>query len=78
MGIDIDTRAFGLLEDLFHHLQVVTGDQNSFAGFGTQLNRCRYRMTICVGVGSIQKAHDSQILLTTFHGEANIIHQAQI
>ena len=31
MGVDVDPLAFGLLEDLFHHLQVVTGDENCLA-----------------------------------------------
>lgn len=43
MGINIDALAFSLLEDLFHHLEIVAGYQDGSRGFGAQLNRSRNR-----------------------------------
>ena len=78
MGVDVDALAFGLLEDLFHHLQVVAGDQDGLAGLGAELNRGRYRVAVGVGVGGVEQPHDGQVLLAALHGEADEIHQAQV
>ena len=78
VGVDVDPLAFGLLEELFQHLQVVAGDQDGLAGLGAELHRGRYRVAVGIGVGGIQKAHDGQVLLAALHGQPDKIHQAQV
>ena len=78
MGVDVDPFAFGLLEEFFQHLEVVAGDQNSFAGLGTQVDRGWDRCAIGFVVNGVQKTHGSQVLLAAFHTETDKVHQTEV
>ena len=57
MGVDVDTGAFGLLEQLLEIRQVVSADQNALTGFDTQEDLGRFRIAVATGVGGIQQRH---------------------
>ncbi len=77
VGVDVDAGAFGLLEQLLQHLQVVAGDQDTLAGLGAQVDGGRDRMPIGIGVGGVEQSHHGQVLLAALHGEADEVHQSQ-
>ncbi len=78
MGVDVDALAFALLEQLFQHLQVVAGNQNTLAGLGTGINRGRHRMAIVFHMTFIELAHHGQVVLAALHAQVDKIHQAEL
>jgi len=78
VGVDVDPFAFGLLEEFLQHLEVVAGDQNSFAGPGTQIDRGWDRCAIGLVVSGVQKTHGGQVLLAAFQTETDKVHQAEV
>ena len=67
MRIHIHAGAFRLLEQLFHVLQVVTGDENAGMIADTEMDLCNFRMPVGFGIGLIQKRHGVHSRLTGFH-----------
>ncbi len=78
MGIDVNAFALGLLEQFFEHFQVVTRDQDSFAGLGAGINRGRHRMAVIIDMALIEQSHHRQVVLSALHGQVDEIHQAEI
>ncbi len=78
VGVDVDPFPFGLLEQLFQHLQVVAGHQNGLASLGAELHSGRNRVAVGIGVGIVQQPHHGQVLLAALHRETYEIHQPQI
>ena len=76
VGVDVDPLAFGLLEQLFQHLQVVAGDQDALAGPGAEVDGGGGRAAVGLVVDCIQQAHGGQVLLSALHAETHIVHQA--
>ncbi len=68
VGIDVDAFAFGLLEQLFEHFQVVTGHQNTLAGLGSGIDRGRHGMAVVIDMALIEQAHHGQVVLAALHG----------
>ncbi len=66
MGIDGNPFPLGLLQDQFHILQVVAGNQDGLAFFMAQGDLGRYGMAISFGVGGVQDFHGPQIDLAAF------------
>lgn len=69
VGIDVDALAFGLLEEGFHILQVVTGDDDERSFFDGKGNRRRNGSTVSRRVGFIEEGHAGQVDFTRFHDD---------
>lgn len=69
VGVDIDALAFRLLEEGFHILQVVAGDDDERAFFDGKGNRCRNGSTVSRRVGFVEEGHAGQVDFTRFHDD---------
>jgi hypothetical protein len=77
VGIDVDALAFGLLEQLLEHLQVVAGNQDALAGAGAEIDLGGHRVTVVFHMTRVEQAHDGEVVLAAFHGQVDVIHQAE-
>jgi len=71
MGIDIDAAAFGLLEQQFQVLQVVSGYQNRLALDRSHPYRRRLGVSVGPGIGGIQQFHHLEIDFANLHRHSN-------
>ena len=70
MGIDIDARAFGLDEEIFDILQVVTGDEDARIAACADVHPGEFRITVCLGVGLVEECHHIHAVLSCFEHHA--------
>ena len=70
--------AFGLLQDQFHILQVMAGNQDGLAFFVAQGDLGRDGMAVGFGIGRVQDFHGPQIDLAGLHGQADPVVQGQV
>ena len=57
MRVNINTRIFRLLQQLFQIAQIMTGNQDSRTRSDTRFHRCDPRCSISSGIGRIQQSH---------------------
>jgi len=57
MGVDVDARALGLLEQLVQVAQVVATDQDRGAGAHADVGLRRFGVAVGAGVGLVEQAH---------------------
>ena len=70
MGIDVDARAFGLDEEIFDILQVVTGDEDARIAACADVHPGEFRITVCLGVGLVEECHHIHAVLSCFEHHA--------
>ena len=72
MGVHVDPLAFGLFQNVIQILQIVAGNKNGLAFFGTQRNRGGHGMAVGPGIGRIQQFHGPQVDLPALERQTHI------
>ena len=57
VSVDVHSRALCLLQKLFQILQVMTGNQNAGVVPDADIDLCDFRISVCAGIGGIEKRH---------------------
>ena len=57
MGIDVDSRIFGLLQQQFQVMEIMSADNDKRAFFDSKGDFCGNRVAIGFSVGGIQQFH---------------------
>ena len=67
VGIDVNARAFGLLQQVIEVFQVMAGDQDALAFGRFNVNLRRRRVAVGAGFTGIQNTHHVEVHLADFH-----------
>ena len=68
VGIDVNAGAFGLLQQVMQIQQIVTGNQDTFAGNRFDVDLSRRRVAVFTGFASVQNTHNFKVHLADTHG----------
>ena len=75
MRIYIDAGSLRLLQKHFHIAQIMSRNKNARITSDTDINRSNLRISISLGVCSIQKRHSPDTIFASFQRQVNqIIH----
>ena len=78
VGVYVDALAFGLFQQQFQVVQVVTRDHDEWPFFHLQGNLCRGGSAQRFCIGAVEQGHTLQIDRTQFHGQGQHLFCAEV
>ncbi len=78
MGVHIHTRSFGLFQELFHVLEIMTGDKGSRVASDTDIDLGDFRISIGGCVCLVKKGHSTDCELSSPHDHRHHLVNGQV